>query len=100
MGESGLAGAPTSTTSGAYIDFMKANAIGVEMKRNDWSYTSFLEAEGLKIGFHAVKSAFAEPAGSTNYPTPNGHNYGFISKTVEQVCNATIFQAMASCLPM
>ena len=78
--ESGLAGAPTSATSGAYIDFMKANAIGVEMKRNDWSYTSFLEAEGLKIGFHAVKSAFADPAGSTNYPTPNGHNYGFIFK--------------------
>ncbi|MDL2262450.1 discoidin domain-containing protein [Bacteroidales bacterium OttesenSCG-928-I21] len=75
--ESGLTGAPASATSGAYVDFMKNNAIGVEMKRNDWSYTTFLEAEYLKIGFHAVKSTYAEGG---NYPTPNGHNYGFIFK--------------------
>ncbi|MDR0874436.1 MAG: discoidin domain-containing protein [Prevotellaceae bacterium] len=69
--ESGLTGAPAST-SAAYSQFMKKNAIGVEMKRNDWSYTSFYEAESLKIGFHAVVSAEKEKN------TPNGHNYGFI----------------------
>ena len=73
---SGLPDAPTST-SAPYAEFMRNNAIGFVQKRNDWSYTSFVEAEGLKVGFHAVKSTYAE---NSNYPTPNGHNYGFIFK--------------------
>ena len=80
---SGLPGAPTST-SAPYATYMKNNAIGFIQKRNDWSYTSFVEAEGLKVGFLATKSSWQECPQSNpncgNYPTPNGHNYGFIFK--------------------
>ena len=81
---SGLPGAPATTATGNYAQFMKNNATGIEMRRNDWSYTSFLEAEGLKIGFHALASAYEDCPNNTggcgNYPTPNGHNYGFFLK--------------------
>ena len=74
---SGLTGAPTSTTTGTYAKFMKENAIGIEMRRNDWSYTSFVDIDGLKIGFF---SAIAECADGTVWGKPNGHNHGYVIK--------------------
>jgi len=39
------------------------------MRRNDWSYTAFVDIEGYAIGFHATTSIPSAPA------IPNGQNY-------------------------
>ena len=67
-------GLPDAPSPGQIDDWLYENAIGVVMRRNDWSYTCNAEIEGYKIGFHA------EASPSTVNPTqagrPNGHNYG------------------------
>lgn len=68
---SGLEGSPSP---GQIDDWLYNNAIGVVMRRNDWSYTCNADIEGYNIGFHA------EASPSTVNPNqagrPNGHNYG------------------------
>lgn len=66
--ESGLDGAPAENTVRAYT---RANATGIVMRRNDWSYTCNYDADGYNVGFHADASV-ASPGSS-----PNGHNYAF-----------------------
>lgn len=67
----GLPGAPSK---GLIDNWLYDNAIGVVMRRNDWSYTCNYECEGYNIGFHAE----ASPSSANTQGRPNGHNYGFI----------------------
>lgn len=65
---SGLPDAPAAGSG--YAGWIHANGTGIVMRRNDWSYTSFVNIEGYKIGFHAAPSVASPGA------IPNGHNYG------------------------
>ncbi len=65
---SGLSNAPTNTDS--FRSYMKQNAIGVIMRRNDWSYTCNINIDGYMSGYNAEISV-----GSSE--TPNGHHYNF-----------------------
>lgn len=67
----GLPGAPSK---GLIDNWLYDNAVGVVMRRNDWSYTCNYECEGYNIGFHAE----ASPSSANTKGRPNGHNYGFI----------------------
>jgi hypothetical protein len=70
---SGLAGAPALTNK-TYTQWIYNNGIGIIMRRNDWSYSSYVSVEGYNMGFYATKSLQAD---NGTYATPNGHNYGF-----------------------
>lgn len=65
---SGLSNAPTNTDS--FRSYMKSNAIGIVMRRNDWSYTCNITVDGYMSGYNTEVSV-----GSTE--TPNGHHYNF-----------------------
>ena len=69
-----LDNSPDSSNT-AYKNYLYENATGVVMRRNDWSYTTYLTVEGYNKGFHAVQSLQSD--GNGGYSTPNGHNYGF-----------------------
>ena len=45
------------------------NGTGIVMRRNDWTYTSFVNIEGYHIGFHAARSIASAGSG------PNGQNF-------------------------
>lgn len=78
--ESGLPNAPAK--GGTHEKFMKENATAIVMRRNDWSYTSFVDIEGYKVGFHALPSkSYNEQI--KGYSTPNGHNYAINLKNCE-----------------
>lgn len=82
---SGLEGAPAK---GTIDNWLYDNAIGIVMRRNDWSYTCNYECEGYNIGFHAE----ASPSSANTQGRPNGHNYGFIlssCKTGIQISSAS-----------
>lgn len=64
---SGLPNAPAA--GGGYANWIYQNGTGIVMRRNDWSYTSFVDIEGYAIGFHATTSIPSAPA------VPNGQNY-------------------------
>lgn len=66
----GLADAPAV---GAVDTWLYENAIGIVMRRNDWSYTCNLDVQGYNIGFHAE----ASPLSISMPGNPNGHNYRF-----------------------
>lgn len=68
--DSQLEGAPGK---GVTKSWLKANATGFVMRRNDWSYTCNYTAEGYHIGFHAQQS----PSNAATKGSPNGHNYGW-----------------------
>lgn len=55
----------------ALREYMYRNASGINMRRNDWTYTCYVDVEGYQYGFQAMKSAVKD---STSMP--NGHNYG------------------------
>jgi uncharacterized protein YjdB len=65
---SGLPNAPAAGSG--YAGWIHANGTGIVMRRNDWTYTSFVNIDGYKIGFHAAPSIASAGA------IPNGHNYG------------------------
>jgi len=65
---SGLLGSPAKGS--AYANWIYENGTGIVMRRNDWSYTCFVNVEGYNKGFHAAPSI---PSKGAN---PNGHNYG------------------------
>lgn len=71
---SGLAGSP-SLSNTAYTQWIYNNGTGIVMRRNDWSYTCYINIEGYNKGFYATKTVSA-----TDKSTPNGHNYGFYFK--------------------
>lgn len=64
---SGLPNAPAA--GGSYANWIYQNGTGIVMRRNDWSYTAFVDIEGYAIGFHATTSIPSAPA------IPNGQNY-------------------------
>lgn len=64
----GLEGAPAP---GEINQWLYDNAIGIVMRRNDWSYACNIFVKGYNIGFHAESS---DP--NISMPgNPNGHNY-------------------------
>lgn len=65
--DSGLAGSPSNNTS--FRTWLKDNATAIVMRRNDWTFTSRVNAEGYFIGFHAIASVKDKGA------RPNGQNY-------------------------
>ena len=65
---SGLPGAPVK--GGAHSKYIHENATAVVMRRNDWSYTCHLSADGYHTGFLADASKVASDGSK-----PNGHNY-------------------------
>ena len=65
---SGLEGAPKAGS--AFTDWIYQNGVGITMRRNDWSYTCFVDVEGYNCGFKTGNSM----SGDGN---PNGHNYSF-----------------------
>ncbi|UZR97450.1 glycosyl hydrolase family 28-related protein [Chondrinema litorale] len=64
---SGLPNSPS--IGGEHQSWIYENGTGIVMRRNDWSYTCFVDIEGYNKGFHAVESV-TSPGTS-----PNGHNY-------------------------
>lgn len=65
---SGLEGSPDE---GAVRSWTRANATGIVMGRNDWSYACNYTVDGYNIGFHAID-------GRGSYGgRPNGQNYAF-----------------------
>ncbi|MCL2487683.1 MAG: bacterial Ig-like domain-containing protein, partial [Oscillospiraceae bacterium] len=54
-------------------DYIYNTGVGVDMRRNDWSFTCYLDIEAYNIGYRASSS----PAASTLRGDPNGHHYGF-----------------------
>jgi len=67
---SGLPDAPAK--GGAHSSYIRENATGIVMRRNDWSYTCHYSAEGYHTGFLADVSKVAGDGSK-----PNGHNYHF-----------------------
>lgn len=67
---SGLTNAPALS---AVKDWTYENATGIVMRRNDWSYTCYVNIENYNKGFHTAHS----PAGVGTAGNPNGHNYNF-----------------------
>ena len=65
---SGLPGAPAK--DGAHKTYIRQNATGMVMRRNDWSYTCHLSVDGYFTGFLAGQSK-----AGTDTSKPNGHNY-------------------------
>lgn len=66
---SGLPDAPANNK--AFKHWMKNNATGIVMRRNDWTYTSRVNIEGYFIGFHAIVTRY----GPGLSDRPNGQNY-------------------------
>jgi hypothetical protein len=64
-------GLPNSPAAGsAYASWIYQNGTGIMMRRNDWTYTSYVAIEGYNVGFRSAISIGSPGA------TPNGHNYG------------------------
>lgn len=68
--KSGFENAPANGQIDAWL---YENAIGLIMRRNDWSYTCNLNVNGYKNGFIGESS----PENANTKGNPNGHNYGF-----------------------
>ncbi|WP_267298180.1 glycosyl hydrolase family 28-related protein [Parachryseolinea silvisoli] len=67
---SGLPNSPAM--DGDHKAWIYENGTGIVMRRNDWSYTCFINVEGYSKGFHAVESIASAGA------QPNGHHYSMI----------------------
>lgn len=52
-------------------DFLYDNGTGLIMRRNDWSYASYLSVDGYRNGYMGAASVASQGS------TPNGHNYDF-----------------------
>lgn len=61
----------TEANAESVRDYIYNNAVGLIMRRNDWSYACWLNIEGYSKGFAAMASVASEGS------SPNGHNYGF-----------------------
>ena len=70
---SGLPGSPGLNTS--YKSWIKNNGTAVVMRRNDWTLSSHINAEGYFIGFHAVRTKKLDNNGNPVNDRPNGQNY-------------------------
>lgn len=72
--DSGLEGSPGAGS--AYADWIYRNGTGIVMRRNDWSYTCYVDIDGYNKGFRTGASLAGDA-------TPNGHNYGFTLRNCE-----------------
>ena len=72
--DSGLEGAPQA--GGAYADWIYKHGTGIVMRRNDWSYTCYVDIEGYNKGFSTGLCVGGDGA-------PNGHNYEFNLRNCE-----------------
>lgn len=64
---------PDAPSKSAVAAWLRQEATGFVMRRNDWSYTCNLEIEGYHVGFLGESS----PQNAATKGTPNGHNYGW-----------------------
>ncbi|RFM26183.1 carbohydrate-binding protein [Deminuibacter soli] len=64
---SGLPNAPAAGSS--FESWIKQHGTGFVMRRNDWTYTSFMDIEGYHIGYHAAPSVLSPGT------VPNAQNY-------------------------
>ena len=83
---SGLPNAPTK--AGAHSQYIRENATGIVMRRNDWSFTCNFSIEGYHTGFFASESMVTGDASK-----PNGHNYNF---TIRDCVEAIRLDGIAS----
>ncbi|MDR2148806.1 MAG: discoidin domain-containing protein [Tannerella sp.] len=83
---SGLPDAPEH--DGAHVRYIRENATGMVMRRNDWSYTCHFSVEGYHTGFYAGASKVAN-----DNSQPNGHNYHL---TFKNCAEAIRLDAVAS----
>jgi uncharacterized protein YjdB len=83
---SGLPNAPS--TGSAVENWIFSNGTGIVMRRNDWSYTCFVNIEGYNKGLHVAPSI----AGAGTYA--NGHNY---SMTFTKCNTGIYFEAVSYC---
>lgn len=74
--DSQLPDAPSQSSLSAWL---RKEATGFVMRRNDWSYTCKLEVDGYHIGFHGDES----PKNAQTYGMPNGHNYNWTLRDCE-----------------
>lgn len=64
---SGFPNAPAPKSS--FEDWIYNNGTGIVMRRNDWSYTCYVNIEGYNKGYYAAPSVSSPGA------APNGHHY-------------------------
>lgn len=64
---SGLPNSPAPKSS--FEDWIYTNGTGIVMRRNDWSYTCYVNIEGYNKGY------WAAPSISSPGAAPNGHHY-------------------------
>ncbi|MCL2488155.1 MAG: family 43 glycosylhydrolase, partial [Oscillospiraceae bacterium] len=62
----------TQANKNCIRDYIYDNGVGLSMRRNDWSFSCYLDIEGYNIGFRA-----AQTLSTGDSAVPNGHNYGF-----------------------
>jgi carbohydrate binding protein with CBM6 domain/pectate lyase-like protein/putative Ig domain-containing protein len=75
-------GLPNAPAVGSSVEnWIRQNGTGFVMRRNDWSYGSFISIEGYNIGFRAAYSL------TTANDVPNGHNYAMTFTN----CNTGIY---------
>jgi hypothetical protein len=70
---SGLPNAPAK--NGTHVKYIRENATGMVMRRNDWSYTCHFTVDGYRTGYYAGQSLAVDDRGVRSESTPNGHNY-------------------------
>ena len=66
---SGMPNSP-SISNTAYTNWMRNNSTGIVMRKNDWTYASYINVEGYYIGYQATHSRL------NITDVPNGQNYG------------------------
>ncbi|WP_448902747.1 discoidin domain-containing protein [Eubacterium sp.] len=79
---SGIEGAPAKGSN--FEKYIYNNATGILMKRNDWSYTCYVNISGYNTGYKAEHSI------EGNQSSPNGNHYKFNLKNCK---NGIVFKA-------
>lgn len=64
---------PSAPSESTVSSWLRQNATGFVMRKNDWSYTCNMEIEGYHVGMITEKS----PEEANSKGQPNGHNYGW-----------------------
>ena len=79
---SGMANAPQKGSS--FEKYIYDNATGILMKRNDWSYTCYVNINGYNVGYKSAQSI------EESKSAPNGNHYKFNIKNCK---NGIVFDA-------
>jgi len=66
---SGMPNSPSMSNT-TYTNWVRNNSTGIVMRKNDWTYSCYINVEGYYIGFQATHSRL----NATD--VPNGQNYG------------------------